>query len=107
MGLWMLDKYWYYSLFTLVMLVILNCTVVQQRIGSLAEFKTMSIQPFKMQVKRASKQRECMDDALVPRDLVQIALFEINEVVIPFEMLLLDGMFVMNEAMLSGESTPL
>ena len=47
-----------------------------------------------------------MDDALVPRDLVQIALFEINEVVIPFEMLLLDGMFVMNEAMLSGESNP-
>ena len=54
-GLWMPDKYWYYSLFTLVMLVIFECTVVQQRIGSLAEFKTMSIQPFKMQVKRASK----------------------------------------------------
>ena len=54
-GLWMPDKYWYYSLFTLVMLVIFECTVAQQKILSLAEFKTMSIQPFKMQVKGASK----------------------------------------------------
>ena len=48
-----------------------------------------------------------MIDAFVPRDLVQIALFERNEGLILIEMLLLEGICVMNEAMLSGESNPL
>ncbi|KAL8867469.1 MAG: hypothetical protein Q9174_005647, partial [Haloplaca sp. 1 TL-2023] len=45
-GLWLLDDYWYYSLFTLVMLVGFESTVVWQRQRTLNEFRGMSIKPY-------------------------------------------------------------
>ncbi|CAG8519365.1 10549_t:CDS:10, partial [Racocetra fulgida] len=59
-GLWVMDEYWYYSVFTLFMLVVFESTVVFQ------------------------------EDSGVPCDMI-----------------LLQGSCIVNEAMLSGESTPL
>ena len=54
-ALWCLDKYWYYSLFTLFMLVMFECTVVRQRLRMLTELCSMSIEPYSMRCYRDGK----------------------------------------------------
>ena len=54
-GLWLLDEYWYYSLFTLFMLVAFESTVVWQRQRTLNEFRGMSIKPYDIYVYREKK----------------------------------------------------
>lgn len=105
-GLWMLDEYWYYSLFTLFMLVVFECTVVFQRLRTLNEFRTMSIQPYQVQVFRAGKWKEVLTSDLLPGDLVSITRSK-EDSATPCDLILLSGSAIVNEAMLSGESTPL
>ncbi|KIY47748.1 hypothetical protein FISHEDRAFT_65997 [Fistulina hepatica ATCC 64428] len=105
-ALWCLDEYWYYSIFTLVMLVIFECTVVWQRVKTLTEFRTMSIVPFPIQCYRDGKWTEIQTDKLLPGDVVSVARHQ-TETAVPADVLLVYGSCIVNEAMLSGESTPL
>ncbi|PWN52150.1 endoplasmic reticulum Ca-transporting P-type ATPase [Violaceomyces palustris] len=105
-GLWMLDEYWYYSLFTLFMLVVFECTVVFQRLRTLNEFRTMSIKPYAIWVYRANKWTEVQTTDLLPGDLVSIDRSK-DDSATPCDLLLVAGSTIVNEAMLSGESTPL
>ncbi|KAH8978059.1 ATPase [Lactarius akahatsu] len=103
----MLDEYWYYSLFTLFMLVVFECTVVWQRLRTLTEFRTMSVAPFPIQVLRDSKWSVLQSDELLPGDVVSLVRSHQSETNIPADVLLIQGTCIVNEAMLSGESTPL
>ncbi|EMD32432.1 endoplasmic reticulum Ca-transporting P-type ATPase [Gelatoporia subvermispora B] len=105
-ALWCLDEYWYYSLFTLFMLVVFECTVVWQRLRTLTEFRTMSVAPYPIQCKRDNKWAIIQTDELLPGDIVSIARQQ-SETTVPADILLLKGSCIVNEAMLSGESTPL
>ncbi|RHZ71892.1 hypothetical protein Glove_251g27 [Diversispora epigaea] len=105
-GLWVLDEYWYYSVFTLVMLVVFESVVVIQRLQTLAEFRTMSIKAFPINVRRNNRWISINSDELLPGDLVSIVRSKEDNSV-PCDMVLVQGACIVNEAMLSGESTPL
>ncbi|KAJ1981866.1 putative cation-transporting ATPase 1 [Dimargaris verticillata] len=105
-GLWCLDEYWYYSLFTLAMLVIFESTVVFQRQRTLKEFRSMSMEPYKLYVFRENEWQAVMSDELLPGDLCSLTRSQ-DESAVPCDMILVDGSCIVNEAMLSGESTPL
>ncbi|KAK8128469.1 cation-transporting ATPase 4 [Apiospora sp. TS-2023a] len=105
-GLWMLDEYWYYSLFTLFMLVMFESTVVWQRQRTLNEFRGMSIKPYDMWVHRLGKWTEVQSDKLLPGDLVSVGRTK-EDSGVACDLLLVEGTAIVNEAMLSGESTPL
>jgi cation-transporting ATPase 13A1 len=104
-GLWMLDEYWYYSLFTLFMLVMFECTVVWQRQRTLTEFRGMSIKPYDIWVYRQKKWDEVQSDKLLPGDLVSVDRTK-EDGGVACDMVLVEGVAIVNEAMLSGESTP-
>lgn len=105
-ALWFLDEMWYYSVFTLVMLFIFESTVVMQRLQSLREMRSMSTRPYAIYAFRGGKWMNVNTDSLVPGDLVSIGRSK-DEMPVPCDVLLLDGSAIANEAMLSGESTPL
>jgi manganese-transporting P-type ATPase len=105
-GLWLLDDYWYYSLFTLFMLVAFESTVVWQRQRTLNEFRGMSIKPYDLHVYRLGKWTEIKSDKLLPGDLASVGRTG-EDSGVACDMLLIEGTAIVNEAMLSGESTPL
>lgn len=105
-GLWLLDDYWYYSLFTLFMLVAFESTVVWQRQRTLNEFRGMSIKPYDIWVYRTGEWQEIKSDKLLPGDLASVNRTG-EDSGVACDMLLIEGTAIVNEAMLSGESTPL
>ena len=104
-GLWMLDEYWYYSLFTLFMLVAFESTVVWQRQRTLTEFRGMGIKPYNIWVHRNRVWVETSSDKLLPGDLVSVGRTK-EDGGVACDMVLVEGTAIVNEAMLSGESTP-
>lgn len=105
-ALWLMDEQWYYSIFSLFMLVSFEMTTVFQRRTTMNEFQSMGIKPFSIYVFRDKKWEQVQTDQLLPGDLVSVTRTN-DESAIPCDLLLVDGTAIVNEAMLSGESTPL
>lgn len=105
-ALWCMDEQWYYSLFSLFMLVSFEMTTVFQRRATMTEFQSMGIKPYDIYVYRDKKWSQTTTDQLLSGDIVSVTRTK-DESAVPCDLVLLDGTAIMNEAMLSGESTPL
>jgi manganese-transporting P-type ATPase len=103
-GLWCLDEYWMYSVFTLFMLLLLEAVVVRQRLANVAKLRAMVRKPFNVHAFRGDAWQSIASDALLPGDIV--ALRPDAENLVPCDALLLTGTCIVNEAMLTGESKP-
>ena len=102
--LWLMDEYWYYSILTLVLLVVLEAQMVHRRLSDLHELRAMRIPPRPTFVLRDGNWKIAQSNELLPGDIIGIQ--RNPEASFPCDVLLLQGNVLVNEAMLTGESVP-
>lgn len=99
---WMLDEYFIYPLFSLLSLLIVEGNTVRTRQSNLLELRGVQNEPIRLNVFRDDQWTTVEGSKIVPGDLVLITA----ETLCPADFLLVSGRAVVNEAMLTGESTP-
>ncbi|XP_051116163.1 probable manganese-transporting ATPase PDR2 [Andrographis paniculata] len=108
-GLWCLDEYWYYSLFTLFMLFMFESTMAKSRLKTLSELRRVKVDSQTLMVYRCGKWVKLSGTELLPGDVVSIGRstgLDGDDKSVPADMLILAGSTIVNEAILTGESTP-
>ncbi|XP_058084361.1 probable manganese-transporting ATPase PDR2 [Magnolia sinica] len=108
-GLWCLDEYWYYSLFTLFMLFLFESTMAKSRLKTLTELRRVRVDGQTLMVHRCGKWVKLTGTDLLPGDVVSIGRSSGQngeEKSVPADMLIIAGSAIVNEAILTGESTP-
>ncbi|KAH7844760.1 hypothetical protein Vadar_031380 [Vaccinium darrowii] len=108
-GLWCLDEYWYYSLFTLFMLFMFESTMAKSRLKTLTELRRVRVDGDTLMVYRCGKWVKLSGMDLLPGDVVSIGRSTGDngeDGSVPVDMLLLAGSAIVDEAILTGDLTP-
>uniref|UniRef100_A0ACD5THA0 Uncharacterized protein n=2 Tax=Avena sativa TaxID=4498 RepID=A0ACD5THA0_AVESA len=71
-GLWCLDEYWYYSLFTLFMLFLFESTMAKNRLKTLTELRRVKVDNQIVLTYRCGKWVKITGTELLPGDIVSI-----------------------------------
>ena len=103
--LWMMDEYWQLSMYTLVMLIVFESTVVMQRIANWKRIKNMRKPSSKVSVVRNDKTIEISSDLLLPGDVIVVSKGQ-NKVAVPCDLVVLEGSCTVDESILTGEAIP-
>lgn len=121
--LWSLDDYWYYSVFTLMMLMVFEGVMCKQRQNNVLMMRSMRRPAHQILAYRHKKWTVTTSELLAPGDIISITadpaipldrnpgqphqetITEEGKIV-PCDILLVRGSCVVNEAMLTGESIP-
>ena len=120
--LWSLDDYWYYSAFTLLMLMFFEGMLCKQRQQGVQMLRSMRRPPINIQVYRNDEWKLDSSERLTPGDIISLTtnsfdqkiavegveddVVKSEDYIIPCDALLIRGSCVVNEAMLTGESVP-
>ena len=101
--LWLLDDYWYFALLTLAMLVLFEYITSLNRRRNVQVARSMLRPPHVVYCKRGGQFERISTWELVPGDVFSLVP---GEDPVPCDALLLCGSVFVNEAVLTGESTP-
>lgn len=72
MALWSLDDYWYYALFTLVMLVLFEAMLCLQRQKNLEMLRSMRREPTLVYALRAGRWQRVSSEAVAPGEVISL-----------------------------------
>ncbi|CAA9986390.1 cation transporting ATPase, putative [Plasmodium knowlesi strain H] len=106
--LWMLDSYWYFGIFSIFILVMLEGQLINKRIREFNLINSMKVPAQNVYVYRNLQWKIIKSNMLLPGD-IYILSNETNSVdnVCTCETLLLEGVCITDESILTGESIPL
>lgn len=101
--LWCLDEYWMYALFTGFMMCFMECIVVMSRIRNMKSLRSMATLPStQVTVIRKGLRESIRSTDLLPLDVMLVP----SNAPCPADAVVISGTCIVNEAMLTGESTP-
>ena len=105
-SLWLLDEYWNYALFNIFAICLYEASTVFGKLKNLQALRGMKNEAVMVHVYRSSCWQVVTTEDLLPGDVFSIAKTGSEDVNIPCDALILRGGAVVNEASLTGESTP-
>lgn len=100
--IYLLDEYFTTPLVSLISLIFLESTTVRTKQSNLLELRGVENPPIPLHVKRSGQWENKMSNVIVPGDLVVLD----QESICPCDLIIISGRAVVNEANLTGESTP-